>query len=107
VKVHCDEGVANRIGPKPCAGIREDAGEASAGERAGQPLSRQTYVNPSADVLVNAEGNTEGSDIASARPTRRGRRHWHVRKLFAWEPGGLEFDLRRDTAGPRREDEES
>jgi len=40
VQVHCDEGVATHIGPKPCAGIREDVGEASAGERAGQPLSR-------------------------------------------------------------------
>jgi hypothetical protein len=37
VQVHCDEGVAAHIGPKPCAGIREDIGEASAGERAGQP----------------------------------------------------------------------
>jgi len=39
VKVHDDEGIANRIGPKPCAGIREGVGEASVGERAGQPLS--------------------------------------------------------------------
>jgi hypothetical protein len=31
VKVHCDEGVATHIGPKPCAGVREDVGEASAG----------------------------------------------------------------------------
>jgi hypothetical protein len=30
-----------------------------------------------------------------------------VRKLFGREPGGLGFDLRRDSAGPRREDEES
>jgi hypothetical protein len=41
VQVHYDEGVAIRIGPKPCAGIREGIGEASAGERAGQPLSRE------------------------------------------------------------------
>ena len=40
MQVHYDEGIANHIGPEPCAGIREDAGEASAGERAGQPLSR-------------------------------------------------------------------
>jgi hypothetical protein len=40
VQVHYDEGVAIHIGPKPCAGIREEAGEASAGERIGQPLSR-------------------------------------------------------------------
>jgi hypothetical protein len=39
VQVHCDEGVAIRIGPEPCAGIREGVGEASVGERAGQPLS--------------------------------------------------------------------
>jgi hypothetical protein len=30
-----------------------------------------------------------------------------VRKLFAREPGGLEFGRRVDTAGPHREDEES
>jgi hypothetical protein len=30
-----------------------------------------------------------------------------VRKLFAWEPGGLGFSRWLDTAGPRREDEES
>ena len=40
MRVHHDEGVANHIGPEPCAGIREDVGEALAGERAGQPLSR-------------------------------------------------------------------
>ena len=39
VRVHCDEGVANHVGPEPCAGIREGVGEASVGVRAGQPLS--------------------------------------------------------------------
>jgi hypothetical protein len=48
VQVHCDEGVANHIGPEPCADIREDVGEASAGERAGQPLSRDRKVVPGA-----------------------------------------------------------
>jgi hypothetical protein len=32
VQVHYDEGVVNHIGPEPCAGIREDVGEASVGE---------------------------------------------------------------------------
>jgi hypothetical protein len=41
VQVHCDEGVAIRIGPEPCVGGREAAGEASAGDRIGQPLSRE------------------------------------------------------------------
>jgi hypothetical protein len=40
VRVHCDEGVANHVGPEPCAGNREGVGEASVGVRAGQPLSR-------------------------------------------------------------------
>ena len=31
------------------------------------------------------EGNMDGRTIASARPTRRGQRHWHVWKLFARE----------------------
>ena len=39
MQVHYGEGVAIRIGPEPCVVIREDAGEASAGERIGQPLS--------------------------------------------------------------------
>ena len=39
MQVHYDEGIANHIGPEPCAGIREDVGEASVGERTGQPLS--------------------------------------------------------------------
>jgi hypothetical protein len=39
VKVHCDEGVAIHVAPDPCAGVREDVGEASVGERIGQPLS--------------------------------------------------------------------
>ena len=100
------EGVATRIGPKPCADTREGAGEASAGEHAGQPLSRESLSNPGADVFRITEGHMDGRVIASARPPRRGRRPWHVWKLFAREPGGLGFGLRRDTAGPHREGEE-
>ena len=40
MQVHYDEGIATHIDPKPCAGVREDVGEASAGEHIGQPLSR-------------------------------------------------------------------
>lgn len=45
MRVHYDEGLATRIGPEPCAGIREGVGEASAGERAGQPLSRDSLLS--------------------------------------------------------------
>ena len=44
MQVRCDEGVANHIGPEPCAGIREDVDEASAGEPIGQPLSRESHI---------------------------------------------------------------
>jgi hypothetical protein len=43
VKVHYDEGVANHIGPEPCAGVREDVGEASAGEHTGQPIRTSPF----------------------------------------------------------------
>ena len=46
MQVLCDEGVAIHIGPEPCAGVREGVGEASAGERAGQPLSRDRKREP-------------------------------------------------------------
>jgi hypothetical protein len=55
VQVHCNEGVAIRIGPEPCVGIREDDGEASAGERIGQPSSRVNLIVPSADVFESTD----------------------------------------------------
>jgi hypothetical protein len=107
VEVHCDEGVANHIGPEPCAGIREDAGEASAGDRIGQPLSREIGLILGADAVLLAEGNTNGRAIASARQAQRGRRPWHVRTLLVWEPGDLMTDQRWLAApGPHREGEE-
>ena len=61
VKVHCDEGVATHVAPDPCAGVREDVGEASVGERIGQPLSRETVINPVADVVPLTEGKSAGA----------------------------------------------
>ena len=37
MQVHHDEGVATRIDPESCADAREGIGEASTGERIGQP----------------------------------------------------------------------
>ena len=92
MRVHCDEGVANHIGPEPCAGVREDVGEASAGDRIGQPLSREIDVILGADAVLVAEGNTDWRVIASARPAQRGLRPWHVRTLLVREPGDLMSD---------------
>jgi hypothetical protein len=89
VQVHCDEGEANHIGPEPCAEIREEVGEASAGERAGQPLSRESYSIPGADAVRTAEGNMSGRASASVRTAWRGRRPWHTQTLLAREPGDL------------------
>jgi hypothetical protein len=51
VQVHHDEGVTNRIDPESCADTREGVGEALAGERIGQPLSRESTLIPGADVV--------------------------------------------------------
>ena len=106
MQVHYGEGVATHIGPEPCVGIREGVGEASAGEHIGQPLSRESLKVPGAHVVIFTEGNMGGRVIASTRPTRRGRRPWHVWKLLVREPGGLGADQRLDTAGPHRKGEE-
>jgi hypothetical protein len=92
VQVRCDEG-AIHIGPKPCVCAREGAGEASAEECIGQPLSRESHVIPGADVLIPTTA-------------RRGRRPWHVRKLFVREPGDLSPIPGACVAGSRREGEE-
>lgn len=92
MKVHYDEGLASHIGPEPCAGIREGVGEASVGDRIGQPLSREIGLFPGAHAVRLAEGNMDGCVIASTCPTRRGLRPWHVQTLFAREPGDLMSD---------------
>jgi hypothetical protein len=96
VQVRRNEGVATHIDPKPCAGVREDVGEASAGERIGQPLSRESDLTQGADAVSFAEGNIAGHDSASVRSTLRGLRPWHVRKLLVREPGDLQFDHSQD-----------
>ena len=108
MQVHHDEGVANRIDPESCANTREGIGEALIGERIGQPLSRESTLIPGADVVPVTEGNTAGRYNASAKTAQRGLRHWHVRTLFAWEPGDLMVGqrLRACCTGSRREGEE-
>lgn len=106
MQVRYDEGLATHIGPEPCGVIREGGGEASAGERIGQPSSPENHDVPDADAVDCVEGDTFERASASASRIRRGRRPWHVRKLLVREPGGLVFGLREDAAGPHREGEE-
>ena len=85
MQVLYDEGLAIHIGPEPCAGVREGVGEASAGGRAGRPLSRDRKLVPGADAVCVAEGNMSRRASASVWAARRGRRPWHVRKLLVRE----------------------
>ena len=106
MQVRCDEGVAIHIGPEPCVGIREGVGEASVGECIGQPSSHESAIISGADAVSDAEGNTDGRAIASARTARRGRRPWHVRTLLEREPGDLVIGQGgRPASGPHREGE--
>ena len=105
MQVPYDEGVAIHIGPESCAVAREGFGEALTGGRIGQSLSRES-LDPGADAVSSAEGNTNRRTIASAWSTRRGRRTWHVQTLFAREPGDLAIDRSAIAAGPHREGEE-
>ena len=70
MQVHYGEGLAIHTGPEPCVGTREGAGEASAGERIGQPLSRESKTVLGADVVIITEGNTVGA--SSRVPGRPG-----------------------------------
>ena len=63
VKVLSDEGLASHIGPESCGSAREDRSEASTGERAGRPLSRDSLLQRGADVVAYTEGNMGGSVI--------------------------------------------
>lgn len=107
MQVFHDEGLATHIGPEPCGVLREDGIEASAGERAGQPLSREKDFVPDADAFHTVEGNMTGRVFASVRSIRRGRRPWHGRTLHEREPGDLLIGRSPGRAsGPRWEGEE-
>ena len=69
MKVHCDEGVATHVAPDPCAGVREDVGEASVGERIGQPLSRERLQSRVPTPFTRRKAKWTGALLrASARP---------------------------------------
>ena len=67
MQVRYDEGVAIHIGPEPCGDIREDGGEASAGECAGQPLSPENQRIPDAHAVNYVEGKTSGASSRALR----------------------------------------
>ena len=106
MQVPDNKDVANHVVPESCAAHREVRREALTGVRIGQPLSRDRKLFPGADAVCVAEGHMSERVNASARATRRGRRTWHARTLFAREPGDLGPDQPQYRAGPHREGEE-
>jgi hypothetical protein len=56
VQVRHGEGVASHIGPEPCAGIREDVGEASVGEHTER---KATWTGATSQALVQPGGVVE------------------------------------------------
>jgi len=83
VEVLYDEGVATHIGPEPCVVVREGRGEASAGERIGQPLSRESNSPRGPPTVCVARKATRRARYRECPSTRRGQRPWHVRTLLA------------------------
>jgi len=105
VKVLCSEGLASHTGPEPCVGPREGSGEASAGDRAGRPLSRERAIVPGADVVTVTEGHTSvGVNASPRRPGMVRDPGMHGRSLCG------NREISRPTgacrAGPHREGEE-
>ena len=85
MKVLNSKGIASHTGPESRVTHREVRDEALTGELAGQPLSREIFkLVEGADAVSVGEGNTDRNVSASAWPTLRGLRTWHVGTLFAW-----------------------
>jgi hypothetical protein len=70
VEVRYDEGIANHIGPEPCGVTREGGVEASAGDRIGQPLSRERVL--SREPTLSTERKAIRRGAISRAPSRLG-----------------------------------
>ena len=69
MQVSYDEGVAIHIGPEPCADACKGAGEASAGECAGQPLSRESFLSWVPTPCIRRKATRQGArSRAPGRP---------------------------------------
>jgi hypothetical protein len=98
-----DQGLANQIGPAPCAGVREGIGEASVRGSAGWVLSRESNTFETLTLWVIGEGNTARDEIGlSHGRSRVVIDPRHVQTLLAREPGDLSFGRWHSAAGPHR-----
>ena len=74
MRVSYGEGLANHTGSESCVGVREGAGEALTGVRAGWVLSLENVFVRSADGVCPSEGNTGWIVIARSLRAPRGLR---------------------------------
>jgi hypothetical protein len=98
-----DQGLANQVGPAPCADAREGTSEASVRGSAGWVLSRESNTFETLTLWVMGEGNTVGD--AKGEFCDRSRvviDPRHVQTLLAREPGDLSFGRRHIADGPHR-----
>jgi hypothetical protein len=101
VQVRHDEGVAIHIGPEPRVGTRADADDAPAGERTGQPLSRENLSNPGADAFRTTEGNKGNMGGRPARVGKAGPTEPTARLGGIFAPDAAEVSGRQSEAIPR------
>ena len=94
MQVLYDEDVASHIGPKPCVVSREGQGEASAGDRAGWPSSRESAISRTPTGLPTWKATRAAALSRAAVSVRRGQRPQHAWTLLAREPGDLVADRR-------------
>lgn len=99
VQVLYGEGVAIHTGPEPCAVTREGLGEASAGDRAGWPSSRERALSRVPTMLPNRKATWVAalSQVAT-RPGVVRDPSMHGRSLH----GNREISLLADGGAHRR-----
>ena len=66
MQVLYDEDLASHIGPAPCVVFHEGQGEASAGERAGWPLSRERALSRAPTGLPTRKATRSGASTRAA-----------------------------------------
>ena len=98
-----DQGLADQIGPAPCADVREGMGEASVRGSVGWVLSRESNTFETPTLWVVGEGNM----ARDANGLSQGRSRVVIDPMRAWtllarEPGDLSFGRRHVAAGPYR-----
>ena len=106
MQVQLSVGSRNRNTPDPCADIREDVGDESAGERVDQSLSRDRLPISGADIFRTVEGYKSVCAIASVRTTRRGvgrpRKSWIVGGKIRTQTSAKRVDQTLRLASPAR-----